>query len=268
MGVDVAHFAAASSRHARPHPRRYLLVLGRLAQVKGVDLALEAFAVLRELAARPGSAGDDAPGAPPDAARELAPTAPPAAPDVPAAPAAPAAPADRDARAALIAGDGPERARLQQLADLDLVIAGDGPERPRLQQLAAALPAATAARVRFLGELPAAARDAWLAHAAAVVLPSRRLAGGRGEGTPQVALEALAAGVPLLAAATGGLAALPAPARLLPEAERDPRRWAAALLELLAAASPISADAARAAVAPFDWPDVAAALHAHWLGAR
>lgn len=165
---------------------------------------------------------------------------------------------------ALAAAGAPARAAgAPARAALELVIAGDGPERARLERLAAADPA-TAGRVRFLGALPTAARDAWLAHAAAVVLPSRRLPGGRGEGTPQVALEALAAGVPLLAAATGGLAALPPPARLLPEHDRDPRRWAAALADLLAAPPPPAA--LRAVVQPLDWPAVATALGEHWLG--
>lgn len=157
--------------------------------------------------------------------------------------------------AALDDGEGGDR--------LDLVIAGDGPERLRLERLAASLPAAIASRVHFLGELAAPARDAWLAHATAVLLPSRRLPDGRTEGTPQVALETLAAGVPLLASATGGLATLPSPAHLLPELERAPHRWAAALRDLLT--TPPATTALRAAAAPFDWPRVTASLSTHWL---
>jgi glycosyltransferase involved in cell wall biosynthesis len=145
--------------------------------------------------------------------------------------------------------------------DCDLVLAGAGPERAALERQAAA--AGLAGRVRFLGAIPTSARATWLAHAAAVLLPSRRLPDGRAEGMPQVALEALAAGVPLLAAATGGLAALPPPVRLLPEDDRDPQRWAEALTSLLTAPPPPTA--LRALAAPHAWPAVAARLHRHWF---
>lgn len=140
--------------------------------------------------------------------------------------------------------------------DLELVIAGDGPERAALEARASSLPG----RVRFLGAIPTSARAAWLAHAAAVLVPSRRLAGGRSEGMPQVALEALAAGAPLLASATGGLADLPPPVRLV--ADEEPARWAAALADLLA--DPPGRAELRALAAPHDWPRVAARLTEHW----
>jgi glycosyltransferase involved in cell wall biosynthesis len=94
-----------------------------------------------------------------------------------------------------------------------------------------------------------------------VLLPSRPLPDGRTEGMPQVALEALAAGVPLLAAATGGLAALPPPVRLLDD--REPARWAAALAELLR--HPPTPAELRALARPHHWPTVAAALWSHWM---
>lgn len=145
--------------------------------------------------------------------------------------------------------------------ELELVIIGEGPERAALEQRARDHGARVAERVQFLGALPTHAREPYLAHAAAVLLPSRSLADGRAEGTPQVALEALAAGVPLLAAATGGLVALPPPVSLLDD--RDPERWAAALAELLR--HPPSIDELRALARPHDWPAVAAALWAHWM---
>lgn len=143
--------------------------------------------------------------------------------------------------------------------DLELVIAGDGPERPTLEALAASH-VGLSGRVRFLGAIPTSARAAWLAHAAAVLIPSRRLADGRSEGMPQVALEALAAGTPLLASATGGLADLPPPVRLV--ADEEPTSWAAALAHLLAA--PPDRAALRALAAPHDWPRVVARLTEHW----
>jgi len=88
-------------------------------------------------------------------------------------------------------------------ADLDaqLVIAGIGPDRQRLEGRAHEL--GLDDRVKFLGRLPEA--DLGLLYAAAdvCVVPSREL-----EGFGYVALEALAAGAPVVAVGTGGLAEL------------------------------------------------------------
>ena len=82
--------------------------------------------------------------------------------------------------------------------DVQLVIAGDGPERSRLEQLA---PAA-----RFLGHVSDADKDAALFAADVVVLPSRRGRSGRTEGAPLVALEAALAARPRVVARSIGLA--------------------------------------------------------------
>jgi glycosyltransferase involved in cell wall biosynthesis len=79
--------------------------------------------------------------------------------------------------------------------DVRLVIAGDGPERTRLERQAAASPAA--ARIHFLGrreDLPAFM--GWLS---VVVLSSRA------EGMPNSLLEALACGRPTVATRVGGV---------------------------------------------------------------
>lgn len=85
--------------------------------------------------------------------------------------------------------------------DAQLVIAGAGPEREALEERARSL--ALAPRVRLLGRVPD--EDLPLLYAAAdvCVVPSRQL-----EGFGYVALEALAAGTPVIAAGTGGLAEL------------------------------------------------------------
>jgi len=82
-----------------------------------------------------------------------------------------------------------------------MLIAGDGPERKRLQQLAQA----GAVDARFLGVVPPAQRDRLLAAADLVVVPSRPDAHGHAEGLPAVLLEAMAAGCPVIASNVGGI---------------------------------------------------------------
>ena len=134
---------------------------------------------------------------------------------------------------------------MTRLPDVRLVVAGDGPERTSLAERAPA-------NVTFLGEVDAAARDRLLAAASVVVVPSRVLANGRSEGTPTIALEALAAGVPVVASAVGGLGDLPA--RLVPP--EDPDALATAIRNALSRREP-------APPAPADWQTVARRLLAH-----
>ena len=83
------------------------------------------------------------------------------------------------------------------LRDLTLVLVGDGPERGRLQSRAANLGLAT--RVRFLGSVERSRIPALFCGADAFAFPSR------GEGFGIALLEAMAAGVPAVAAAAGGV---------------------------------------------------------------
>jgi glycosyltransferase involved in cell wall biosynthesis len=137
-------------------------------------------------------------------------------------------------------------------ADVQLVIAGDGPLRGELVARAARF----GARVRFAGWLGADARDALLADADVVVVPSAPTgARARTEGTPMAALEALAAGVPLVASATGGLRALAQHGATL-VAPRDPDQLAKAIECVL-----------RLPAAPragLGWRVVGDALDRHW----
>jgi glycosyltransferase involved in cell wall biosynthesis len=94
-----------------------------------------------------------------------------------------------------------------------------------------------------------------LREAAAVVGPSRVTPGGRTEGTPSIALEALAAGVPVVASAVGGLRELAA-VRLVPP--DDPVALAREVDRVLA--DPPPPLALRQAVAHLDWPAVAVRL--------
>jgi glycosyltransferase involved in cell wall biosynthesis len=115
-----------------------------------------------------------------------------------------------------------------------VVIAGDGPDRH------------TDPRATFLGAIDAARRDLLLREASVVVIPSRVLPNGRSEGVPLVALEALAAGVPVIASAVGGLTDLPV-VHVPPD---DPRALAAAIDRVLASPPP------KADMHGYDWSRV------------
>lgn len=110
--------------------------------------------------------------------------------------------------------------------DAWLVIAGDGPDRPRLEALARE--AAVSHRVRFLG----ARRDLPRVYADLDLF----LLSSRNEGTPLALIEALAAGVACVATAVGGVPDVigvgpDAPGLLVPS--DDPRALAARALALL-----------------------------------
>jgi len=85
---------------------------------------------------------------------------------------------------------------LASLPDVTLLIAGDGVERKRLEQLAADL--GVASRVRFLGAVPQPALPAIYGAADAMVLASSR------EGWANVLLEAMACGTPAIASRVWG----------------------------------------------------------------
>ncbi|HEX7699386.1 MAG TPA: glycosyltransferase family 4 protein [Kofleriaceae bacterium] len=123
-----------------------------------------------------------------------------------------------------------------------LIIAGDGPERASLERAARGLP------IEFVGEVDAQRRDQLLQRARVVWIPSRILANGRTEGSPVVAFEALAAGVPVIASRVGGLADLPI--TLVPP--DDP----VALARAIPAAPPTD-------VSSYDWRNITNRLLAH-----
>jgi phosphatidylinositol alpha 1,6-mannosyltransferase len=144
-----------------------------------------------------------------------------------------------------------------------VLVAGDGPLR---RALATRAPQGA----RFLGHLGARARARALAAADVLCLPSRVLPSGRSEGSPTVVLEAQAAGLPVVAAATGGVAGLVregVDGVLVPPG--DPAALRAALARLAADPGRRAAlgAAAAAAGAAHDWAVVAPRLLAPVLDA-
>ncbi len=90
-----------------------------------------------------------------------------------------------------------ERVR-ERLGDLDLVLVGEGDDTPACRALAER----SAGRVLLTGNLGMAEVADWLAAAEFLVLPSYA------EGTPNVVIEALASGRPVVASAVGGIPAM------------------------------------------------------------
>jgi glycosyltransferase involved in cell wall biosynthesis len=89
---------------------------------------------------------------------------------------------------------------ISALADVpsaSLVIVGDGPERATLERLIADV--GVGDRIRMVGALPRSETIEWLRAADAAVLPSDW------ENFPHTAVEALAAGTPMIATAVGGV---------------------------------------------------------------
>lgn len=103
-------------------------------------------------------------------------------------------------------------AALARLPDVQLLLAGNGPDRAMLEQLAR--DQGVAQRVRFLGALPQAALRDYYGAADALVLPSER------EGWANVLLESMACGTPVIASRVWGtpeVVAAPEAGRLMAE---------------------------------------------------
>lgn len=87
--------------------------------------------------------------------------------------------------------------------DLRVRFVGDGPDRQELERLAAAL--GLAERVEFLGQRARAEVVRLLGDADVLVAPSVPTASGKREGLPVVLIEAMAAGVPVVASHLSGI---------------------------------------------------------------
>jgi teichuronic acid biosynthesis glycosyltransferase TuaC len=137
------------------------------------------------------------------------------------------------------------------LAAATLLIAGEGPERARLETMASA--AGLTDRVRLLGNRSQSELIDLYAAADVLLLPSLS------EGMPNVVLEALACGLPVVATAVGGVPEIlpdPAAGRVVPE--RNPAALRAALVAVLS--DPPARTAVRALATGLGWGPTVAGL--------
>ncbi len=149
---------------------------------------------------------------------------------------------------------------LARLPGVELVLAGDGPERARLQRLAESL--GVRDRVRFLGVVGHEELATLYNAADLLVLASSR------EGWPNVLLEALACGTPVIATRNWGtpeIVTTPAAGRLVDQ--RSPDALAGAIRAMLA--QPPDRAAVRRHAEQFSWQATTEgqlALFRHLLG--
>jgi len=150
-----------------------------------------------------------------------------------------------------------------------VVIAGGGDLAGELQRRAR--DAGVANTVHLVGAVAQSEMPAWLSAADVVAVPSVRDDAGNVDGLPNVVLEALASGTPLVSTPAGGIASVVEHGRtglLVPE--RDPDALAAAIEMLLAdgALRTRIGEAARREVCErYTWDQYAARLEAIYDGA-
>ncbi len=93
---------------------------------------------------------------------------------------------------------------LARVEGLRLTVAGDGPDRTDLEELAKE--SGLGERVRFAGRVPREKIPELMGEAEAMVIPSVESSDGDMEGTPLVLAEAVAVGLPVVASRLGGIA--------------------------------------------------------------
>jgi glycosyltransferase involved in cell wall biosynthesis len=135
--------------------------------------------------------------------------------------------------------------------DLDLALVGAGGLAEPLQKRAAEL--GITEHLRFVGRRPHEEIARWIAAADAFCLPSRR------EGCPNVVLEALACGRPVVAARVGGVPELVSPGTGVLVQPESPEALAAGLREALE--RPWDPQALRDAVPCLSWDQFGRTLY-------
>jgi glycosyltransferase involved in cell wall biosynthesis len=144
---------------------------------------------------------------------------------------------------------------MRQCPSERLVIAGDGPERGRLERAAVGL-----ANVSFIGRVPVERMASVLAGAKMLVLPSLR-----NEGVPNVVLEAMACGVPVVASRDAGIPDFVEEGRTGLLTEPGDARGIAGAVQRLAtepALAAACAERARDRIGHYAWPRIAALFEA------
>lgn len=152
---------------------------------------------------------------------------------------------------------------MRGLDDVELVIAGDGPERARLERLA------RGARVEFTGHLAERELARLFDRADAFVVPSGRSRFGREEGVPHSMLDAMIRSLPVVATTTGGIAEVVrdgVEGLLVPPDDASSLRSAIARLRDEPALARDLGERARARATGYTWDVQAPALHALLFG--
>jgi glycosyltransferase involved in cell wall biosynthesis len=143
-------------------------------------------------------------------------------------------------------------AALAHLPGVNLVVVGEGPLRPALEDLARRL--RVGQRVRFLPNMPQARLRSIYSAADLLAVGSRR------EGWPNVVLEAMACGTPVVATNVGGVPEIIADAAVGEVVNsRDPAIFAVAASRVLARAP--NRDQVRTIASGFDWESVVCRYH-------
>lgn len=147
-------------------------------------------------------------------------------------------------------------AAIADLPGVTLAIAGEGPERGRLEQLIARR--GLGDRVRLLGGVAHADLPRWLAAADATALASST------EGLANAWIESLACGTPIIIPDAGGAAEVVSDAAVGRIVARTPAAFADALRAILA--DPHAAAETRRTAERFTWSRNTAALYSHLSG--
>jgi glycosyltransferase involved in cell wall biosynthesis len=158
---------------------------------------------------------------------------------------------------------------LPELPDVTLVVAGTGTLEQELRDRARE--AGVAERVLFAGDQAQTRIAALLAAADTVIVPSVKDDSGNVDGLPNVVLEALASGTPLVTTRAGGIGAVVDDGRTaLVVPERDPAAIAAAIRSIAAnrgRAGQIGAEARALVEARFSWDRTAERFEAAYARA-